>query len=99
MLISGSQVKDALISGVDVYHVCMEYDSIEDFSVAGTLASGKNSLLHKDSQGRIWNQLTAAGVQSGHSIVDAEFYDYLEMESGYCHMVYSTDIEDIVGSG
>ena len=94
MLISGSQVKDALISGLNVYHVCHDYDSVEDFSVAGTLASGKTSLIQKDSQGRIWNQITAAGIQSGHSIVDAVFPDSIDMGDSVCQMLYSTDLEE-----
>lgn len=92
MLISGSQVQNALISGVAVHHICMEYGSLEEFSVSGTLTLGRTSLMTRDSQGRVWNQITPAGIRSGHGIMDTEFPDYFETENGFCHMLYSTDL-------
>lgn len=93
MLISGSQVQDALISGVPVHHICLEYASVEDFSVSGTLTLGRTSLMTRDSQGKVWNQITAAGIVSGHNIMDAEFPSTMKTETGFCHMLYSTDLE------
>ena len=100
MLISGSEVVQAIASGLSVHQITATYSSSEVVSgintVEETLTRGATSLIQKDDTVHsVWNFTTAAGgVANPEQFNENSFPNSVELDDGLYEMLYSTDLEN-----